>query len=552
MNKATLKLIYQYSDKKLVPSLLLTLFLIVCAAISSVALPIILKTLVDHLSNQNINSTFLILFIFYALIMLAERFFNEAQFISYSTWENGIIQNAYKKTFQSLFYKKSEFFTETLHGTITSNIFQAIFGLDGLMFDFIFKILPVFISFALTIVSITIIFDFQMSLIIILGTLTYIYCMFIFNGKILCQQNKIRNCYSTTQGATTDLINSWKDIKTTRSHDFATNILNSKIRDLTKKTKIFYRKRSIFGFVQSLPICFIFIFSNAYTILKYTNGASTIGGILLINNYLFQMLRPLESFSLVFRSFIKNYSDFSMLEEIVAPDDKSPSEMKNKQHISEIRLNNVGVEKILNGINLKLEAGDKIAIIGTSGSGKSTLLNTLAGLVENYSGEIYINGKEITSSGLEVLRNNISYLPSDARLFKGSIKNNVLLGKNCNFSDPLDSSFIREKILSLKNGVDTIVDEGTPTLSSGEKQRLKIARTFLLNNLIEIYDESTSALDNELEENVLDNILADKNKIIIFATHKLHYLYKFDKIYILQKGTLEKLDYDHNSTSIAL
>ncbi len=151
--------------------------------------------------------------------------------------------------------------------------------------------------------------------------------------------------------------------------------------------------------------------------------------------------------------------------------------------------------KSLDNLSLKIEAGERVAIIGETGSGKSTLAQILIGLYPIDSGEIYYNGVEIKDIGYKLVRENVGYILQSPMLFNDTIRFNLTLGKD--YSDEeifkaLKIAQIYEFVKSLDKGLDTIVGKNGTKLSGGQKQRLSIARVLLKNPKVIIFDESTS------------------------------------------------------------
>ena len=196
---------------------------------------------------------------------------------------------------------------------------------------------------------------------------------------------------------------------------------------------------------------------------------------------------------------------------------------------------------ILDKINLKISKGDKIGIIGKSGSGKTTLVSILLGLIENYDGNLIIDNKKISFSNYE-WNNNVGYVPQDIFLIEDTIKNNITFGiseKDIDISCLYEASKkaqIFDYIQSLPKNFDTIIGERGLNLSSGQKQRLGIARALYRKPELLILDESTSSLDNYTEERFVNDVFSYSNdKTIIFISHKASALKKCDKIYDLNK-----------------
>lgn len=189
----------------------------------------------------------------------------------------------------------------------------------------------------------------------------------------------------------------------------------------------------------------------------------------------------------------------------------------------------------LKNLNFEINAGDKIALIGSTGSGKTTLLNILTTLIEPSSGSININDQEISKITREY-RNSLSYVPQSVYLSDSSVISNVTLKKNFSYADKIKTvsvlknlglKFINETpILNIK----TVGERGTK-LSGGQIQRIGLARAIFRNPSILILDKSTAALDKETEEQALNYIFKEfHNKIIVLSTHKKELLKYCNKI----------------------
>jgi len=200
---------------------------------------------------------------------------------------------------------------------------------------------------------------------------------------------------------------------------------------------------------------------------------------------------------------------------------------------------------ILNNINLTIKSGDFIAIVGMSGCGKSTLVNLIPRLYNPSSGSIQIDNIDTKDLKLETLRNNISYVGQDTILFNDTVKNNIIYGKN-NISekdimDSLERSYAKDFVDEMPNGIDTIIGENGVLLSGGQRQRLAIARAFLKNSHILIFDEATSSLDSVSEKYIqkaLDELKIGKTTIII--AHRLSTVENANNIVVMENGSIKE------------
>jgi subfamily B ATP-binding cassette protein MsbA len=199
--------------------------------------------------------------------------------------------------------------------------------------------------------------------------------------------------------------------------------------------------------------------------------------------------------------------------------------------------------KILNNINICINGGSKIGIIGESGSGKSTILNLIPRFFNLTEGKILIDKQDINKVRLSSLRKVISIVSQDTILFDDTIKKNIAYAKKNSTDDEIYKASklagIDNFINSLKNGYETLVGENGIKLSGGQKQRLSIARAFLKNSPIILLDEATSSLDSDSEEKISKALNElTKNKTTLIISHKLSTIITCEKIYIINKGEI--------------
>lgn len=222
----------------------------------------------------------------------------------------------------------------------------------------------------------------------------------------------------------------------------------------------------------------------------------------------------------------------------------------------EIEFKNVTFEypddhnEVFSNLNLKIHAGEKVAIVGPSGGGKTTLCNLIPRFYDPTGGTITIDGRDIKKITLKSLRKNIGMVQQDVYLFSGTIFENIRYGRPDASRDEVIEAAKRagadEFIRELKNGYDTYVGERGVKLSGGQKQRISIARVFLKNPAIIILDEATSALDNESEYAVAKSLnrLAEGRTTLTIA-HRLSSIRNSDRILVLtDEGIVEEGSHD--------
>lgn len=263
--------------------------------------------------------------------------------------------------------------------------------------------------------------------------------------------------------------------------------------------------------------------------------------------------------------FQNGYSGYERFREIlnIEPDIQEKDKAIKLEHVKgTIQFDNVsfqyhdGGSEVLSNINLSIEAGKYVALVGASGVGKTTLCSLIPRFYENNHGNILIDGMNIKDVSLKSLRNNIGVVQQDVYLFMGTIRDNIRYGK----PDASDEEIIQaakdanahDFIMSFPDGYDTDIGQRGVKLSGGQKQRLSIARVFLKNPPILIFDEATSALDNESEKIVQESLekLA-KNRTTLVIAHRLTTIENAQEILMLtengitERGTHEELMKHH-------
>jgi subfamily B ATP-binding cassette protein MsbA len=198
---------------------------------------------------------------------------------------------------------------------------------------------------------------------------------------------------------------------------------------------------------------------------------------------------------------------------------------------------------ILDDVNLEIRVGETVALVGNSGGGKTTLVNLLPRFYDVKSGGVLIDEINVRDMDLYSLRDKIAIVFQDNFLFSGTIRENILVGREdaseAEVTQAIKSACLDEFISSLRLGIDTEIGERGVLLSGGQKQRVAIARAFLKNAPIVILDEATSALDNKSEaivQEAIENLMKDRTVIII--AHRLSTIRNADKIVVVNHGKI--------------
>lgn len=268
--------------------------------------------------------------------------------------------------------------------------------------------------------------------------------------------------------------------------------------------------------------------------------------VLYISNFV-DPIKKLTNFTEQFQDGITGYGRFREIMDIQSEILEKPDAVTLEKVKGDIVFDDVafkyedGTENVLANLNLKVDEGDYVALVGTSGVGKTTMCNLIPRFFDVTSGKITIDGVDVRDATLKSLRSNIGMVQQDVYLFTGTVRDNIRYGK----LDATDEEIIEaaknanahDFIMELPNGYDTYVGQRGVKLSGGQKQRLSIARVFLKNPPILIFDEATSALDNESERVVQESLekLA-KNRTTFVIAHRLSTIKNAQRIIVLTEN----------------
>lgn len=319
---------------------------------------------------------------------------------------------------------------------------------------------------------------------------------------------------------------------------------------LVAKNKIGYR-RDLASPMSEFMGVLIFV------AILYFGGQLVLKGSFLTSSLLltylavfYNLINPTKALSTAFGNMQKGSAAIIRIEEVLSTKntiDDNPSGKKLESFSNRIELKNVsfaydGVQ-VLDDINLTVEKGRTIALVGSSGAGKSTLADLIPRFHDVTSGELLIDGINIKDYSLHSVREQISIVTQEPILFNDSISNNIRMGKQDATKEEIESaakvanaySFISQK----ENGFETNVGDRGSKLSGGERQRLTIARAVVKNPPILILDEATSSLDTESErlvQDAINNMMQNRTSIVI--AHRLSTIRHADEIIVLQKGRI--------------
>lgn len=455
---------------------------------------------------------------------------------------------------------KNRFFNHILHldhnfhtthktGSLISRLLRGAGGIERMTDVFVFNVAPLF--FQLVVVGISLLYFSVISAM----SLLVVVIVFVSYSLFIQEKQKEFNA----------IYNNAEDREKAYIGDVFTNIDSVKYYGKEKDIKTRYfglaeRSRltvvKFWSYFRWLSAGQSFILGVGsllliyFPLVSFLRGEISIGTVIFIYTVYSNVVGPMFSFVHGIRGYYRSMADFEALFQY----EKIKNSVKDKPRAKSLVITKGGVEfknvgfnygkrKLLNNFNLKINPGEKVALVGHSGSGKTTLVKLLYRLYDVNSGSIAIDGRDIREFRQESLREELSVVPQEAILFDDTIYNNI---KFSNPEAPQGEIMNAMKFAQLDKFVEnlpkkekTIVGERGVKLSGGEKQRVSIARAILADKKVLVLDEATSSLDSKTEHEIqkdLQNLMRGRTSIII--AHRLSTIMSADKIVVMDKGKI--------------
>jgi len=284
----------------------------------------------------------------------------------------------------------------------------------------------------------------------------------------------------------------------------------------------------------------LFLYNGRINFADYSTFIVSVNLFINPVNTLINFVEQYQNATTGFRRFLEIMDEQPEQE---APEAEALENVRGDIELCDVNFSYDTTREVLEGINLKVNKGDIVALVGPSGGGKTTICHLIPRFYPLSEGAIKIDGKDISRLTLESLRKNIGIVQQDVFLFNGSIRDNILYGRLDATEEEVIAAAkranIHDYVMSLEKGYDTEIGERGVRLSGGQKQRLSIARVFLKDPAILILDEATSALDNTTEimiQQALDELCKGRTTIVV--AHRLSTIKRANSIAVISEGKI--------------
>ncbi len=309
--------------------------------------------------------------------------------------------------------------------------------------------------------------------------------------------------------------------------------------------KVWGLMHPVVGFLTGLTACLLLFFGGRQVIL----GALLPGDFVAVMSYLGMMAWPMIGAGFTVNLLQRGAASLNRINGILnaEPEIFNGSDACDAPPFESLELKELcfsyNDSDVLTNLNLRIDKGETLGILGRTGSGKSTLINLIPRILESPRGSILYNGMEIHGLELSALRRHISVIPQDCFLFSDTIRANIAYGNDSASDEEIDriselSSLTRD-LNNFPDALDTQVGEKGVTLSGGQKQRIALSRALVSNPELLILDDALSAVDTKTEEAILKGFFTErKGKTNIIISHRVSTLMNADRIIVLDKGRI--------------
>jgi ATP-binding cassette subfamily C protein len=434
-------------------------------------------------------------------------------------------------------------------GTVATHLVKDLDTIDTFIGTTVSKLLVA----GLTVIGTAIILlwmHWQLGLFILLLNPVVIYFTRVIGSRVKDLKSRENSAFEVFQQSLTETLEAIHQIRASNREKHYCQQLIESARSVKDFSTSFAWKSDAATRLSFLVFLFGFDIFRACAMLMVFYSNLSIGQMLAVFGYLWFMMAPVQEILSIQYAFYAAKAALIRINRLNAlkqephyPHLENP--FLNKKTVS-LRVENLhfsyGEEKILDGIQLKIKAGEKVALVGASGGGKSTLIQTLIGLYPPDHGRIYFDDVPIERIGLEVVRENVVTVLQHPVLFNDTIRANLTLGKPATDAvlwNALAIAQLKDVVQDLDKGLDTIVGRLGMRLSGGQRQRMAIARMIVADPKVVILDEATSALDSETEHK-LHQALAEflKGRTTIIIAHRLSAVKQADHVYVFEQGKI--------------
>lgn len=513
-------------------------------------LPIITANIINNITSgasetySNILIESLIMVILIGINIPTNYMYTRYKSLATRYAETGLRKALVRKLQQlSISYHK-----ETQSGRLQSKIMRDVEAVETLSTQMFLSILNIVLNIGIAL-AVTISKSIMVFIFFLLTTPIAALTMVFFRNVMRKRNNEFRREMEETSAKVMEMV---ELIPVTRAHALEEEEVHKMSGQLFAVAEKGYKLdviQSLFGSVGWAIFQVFQVVCLAFTGVLALKSVIQPGDITLYQSYFATIVAQVSSLMSLIPTIAKGVESVNSIGEVLLEEDIEKNEGKEvlDDVKGEFEFNDVYLKysedgrNVLNGLNLKVKQGETIALVGESGAGKSTILNLVIGFNFANSGQVLLDGKDLSKIDLRSYRKHLAVVPQTSILFSGTIRDNITYGID-NVDDNMLDEVVRaanltDLIDSLPEGLDTMVGEHGGKLSGGQRQRISIARALIRNPEVIVLDEATSALDSiseKLIQDSLNNLTAGRTTFIV--AHRLSTIKDADKIAVIADG----------------
>ncbi|EPJ44829.1 MAG: putative multidrug export ATP-binding/permease protein [Osedax symbiont Rs2] len=530
---------------------------LVLAKLVAVATPFFYKAVVDLLSADQESASWLLaigtigLTVAYGVARLMNVLFQELRDVIFSKVGQRALRALALQTITHIHQLSMRYHIGRKTGGLSRIIERGVKGIAFLLRFLLFNIGPLLLELSMIAVILVIMFDLWYLLVVSVTVISYI----TFTTRVTQWRLKIRKKMNdhdrdANQKAIDGMLN-FETVKYFNAQSVEAHRYDQSMQGYEKAALNTVRSLALLNLGQAVIINSGLVAALALAAYDVAQGNLTVGGFVMVNAYMMQVMMPLGFLGFFYREIRQALLDMAEMFELL----EQPAEIIDKENAPALKVTGGKIQfgsvnfayqperQVLKGLNLCIEAGQTVAIVGSSGSGKSTIGRLLFRFYDVTAGALLIDGQDVRDVTQLSLQKSIGVVPQDTVLFNDSIYYNIIYGKEGASREEVEAAAkaakIHDFILQLPDGYDTTVGERGLKLSGGEKQRVGIARTMLKNAPILLLDEATSALDTQTEREIQQSLQQmGRGRTVITIAHRLSTVVDADLIVVLEQGLI--------------
>lgn len=530
----------------------IALVFLITAKLATVAVPLVLKNIVDALSRpEQLAALPVLLLAGYALLRFASTLFNEWRDLVFSRVTQHAVAGFARKIFAHLHSLGPRFHAKRRIGGLLPEIDRGTAGLAFLLGVGLFTLVPTLVEISLVLAIM--ISRYSSGYTLIIGATFVLYSGFtvLFTARRAIHQRRVNRLDSDAKGRLADSLINAEVVRTFTNEALEVKRFDGIMRDwgwaAYDNQWALFRLHVGQSAIIALGVASVMLLAGADVLGR----GMTVGDLVLINAFMLQICLPLNSLGFVYR---EARDALINIERMIALLREKP-EFESSDHLPELKLHTGRVEfrhvgfhydasrPVLDDVCFEIPAGRTVAVVGGSGSGKSTLSRLLLRFYDVTDGQILIDGQDLREVSVRSLRRLIGLVPQDTSLFNDTIAYNISYGRPGATREEIEraarAAHVHELISSLPEAYETEVGERGSKLSGGERQRIAIARAMLKNPPILIFDEATSALDSQSERAIQSELeRLSRNRSTLVIAHRLSTVVHADRIIVLERGRI--------------